>query len=157
VVVSRNQPEEWKAGNLAGEPSHGGTRSATALPAPSHASECKERNRTSSHRWPTRAALEQRRRAAMALGQNPSCRRVRRSHLREYRANRSGGGGRSTNASSSVTNDGGRDGRGSPYSEQAAAESSGESAGSRARREEDWGRRSGLGLTDRSTGSIWTR
>jgi hypothetical protein len=50
VVIARKQPEEWKAGNLAGEPSHGGTRSATALPAPSHASEGKESTRTSSRR-----------------------------------------------------------------------------------------------------------
>jgi hypothetical protein len=56
VVVARKQPEEWKAGNLTGEPSHGGTRSATALPAPSHASECKESTRTSSRRRLTGAA-----------------------------------------------------------------------------------------------------
>jgi hypothetical protein len=113
VVVARKQPEEWEAGNLSGEPNHGGTRSATALPAPSHASECKERDRTSSHRRSTGASPEQRQRAAAALGQYPSCRRVRHSHPREYRANQSGGGSRSANAGSSVTNDGGRDGRGS--------------------------------------------
>jgi hypothetical protein len=56
VVVARKQPEEWEDENLAGEPSHGGTRSTTALPAPSHASECKERTRTNSHRRPTGAA-----------------------------------------------------------------------------------------------------
>jgi hypothetical protein len=114
VLVAWKQPEEWKAGNLIGEPSHGGTRSATALPAPSHVSECKESTRNSSRRWPTGAAREQHRRTAAALGQNPSCRRVRRSHLRKCQENLSGGGGRSANIGSSVTNNGGRDGRGSP-------------------------------------------